>query len=193
MAADLSGPDPKALWKEQEQETDPMTLEQIHALVRQYDNQDRRRQRSAIPIGAPQFTLARNTRNVRVEDRPNSETLGIAVDIGDDFGARGVGWVVLRHRHERQAGMVAIGMEMQPVIMAPPRCADAVGPLQHDGAQTRGAHRRRAGEARRAGSNDEDVGPGKHGQSGAELDQAGWYMEIDGKNNGARATAWLSA
>jgi hypothetical protein len=38
MAADAVGPDPKTLWREQEQETDAMTLEQIHALVRRYDS-----------------------------------------------------------------------------------------------------------------------------------------------------------
>jgi hypothetical protein len=41
MAADPSGPDPKSLWQAQEQETDPMTLERIHALVRRYDRKMR--------------------------------------------------------------------------------------------------------------------------------------------------------
>jgi hypothetical protein len=43
MAADAAGPDPKSLWQDQEQEPDPVTLDQIHALVRQYDRKDRRR------------------------------------------------------------------------------------------------------------------------------------------------------
>lgn len=42
MAADAVGPDPKSLWQEQEQEADPMTLEQIHAFVRRYDNRSLR-------------------------------------------------------------------------------------------------------------------------------------------------------
>jgi hypothetical protein len=42
MTADLSGPDPKSLWQDQEPEADPMTLEQIHALVRRYDRKARR-------------------------------------------------------------------------------------------------------------------------------------------------------
>jgi hypothetical protein len=43
MAADSAGPDPKSLWQDQEQEADPVTLDQIHALMRQYDSKDRRR------------------------------------------------------------------------------------------------------------------------------------------------------
>jgi uncharacterized membrane protein len=42
MAADFSGQDPKSLWKGQEQEPDPVTLDQIRAIVRRYDNRDRR-------------------------------------------------------------------------------------------------------------------------------------------------------
>jgi hypothetical protein len=41
MAADLSGPDPKALWQDQEHEADPVTLDQIHAMVRRYDRKMR--------------------------------------------------------------------------------------------------------------------------------------------------------
>jgi hypothetical protein len=46
MAADPSGPDPKslwpkALWQDQEQEPDPVSLEQVHALVRRYDRKMR--------------------------------------------------------------------------------------------------------------------------------------------------------
>jgi hypothetical protein len=42
MTADPSGPDPKSLWQDQEPEADPMTLEQIHALVRRYERKARR-------------------------------------------------------------------------------------------------------------------------------------------------------
>jgi hypothetical protein len=38
MVADPSGSNPKSLWKDQEEEADPVTLEQIHALVRRYDS-----------------------------------------------------------------------------------------------------------------------------------------------------------
>jgi hypothetical protein len=41
MVADPSGPDPKTLWREQEQETDPVTLDQIHAMMRHYDRKVR--------------------------------------------------------------------------------------------------------------------------------------------------------
>jgi hypothetical protein len=41
MDADPLGPDPKSLWRDQEREADPVTLEQIHALVRRYDNKAR--------------------------------------------------------------------------------------------------------------------------------------------------------
>jgi hypothetical protein len=41
MAADLSVLDPKSLWQDQEREADPVTLEQIHALVRRYDSRIR--------------------------------------------------------------------------------------------------------------------------------------------------------
>jgi hypothetical protein len=47
MSADLSGPDPKALWKDQEQDADPVTLAQIHALVRR---NDARAKRTAIAL-----------------------------------------------------------------------------------------------------------------------------------------------
>lgn len=42
MAADLSGPDPKALWRDQDEEADPVTLDQIHTMVRRYDLRTRR-------------------------------------------------------------------------------------------------------------------------------------------------------
>ncbi|MGZ3371044.1 MAG: hypothetical protein ACXWK1_19010, partial [Caulobacteraceae bacterium] len=42
MAADFSSPDPKALWQDQERETDPITLDQIHAMVRRYDRRTQR-------------------------------------------------------------------------------------------------------------------------------------------------------
>ena len=42
MAVDLPGPDPKALWREQDQEADPVTLDQIHTMVRRYDRRTRR-------------------------------------------------------------------------------------------------------------------------------------------------------
>jgi len=41
MAAELPGPDPKSLWKDQEQEAESMTLERIHFLVRRYDGRVR--------------------------------------------------------------------------------------------------------------------------------------------------------
>ena len=49
MAADLPGTDPKALWRDQEQESDPVTLDQIHTMVRRYDS---RAQRAAVVIPA---------------------------------------------------------------------------------------------------------------------------------------------
>jgi hypothetical protein len=39
---DPASPDLKTLWQAQEQETDPMTLEQIHALVAKFDRKTRR-------------------------------------------------------------------------------------------------------------------------------------------------------
>ena len=42
MAADLPGQDPKTLWQDQEAEADPVTLDQIHAMVRRYDGRARR-------------------------------------------------------------------------------------------------------------------------------------------------------
>jgi len=45
---DPSSPDLKTLWKAQQTETDPMTLEQIHALVGKYD---RKMRRTAVAFG----------------------------------------------------------------------------------------------------------------------------------------------
>ena len=42
MAADSSGPDPKALWKDQEQEADAVTLDQVHAMIRRYERRTQR-------------------------------------------------------------------------------------------------------------------------------------------------------
>lgn len=41
MAAELPRQDPKALWKELDPETDPVTLEQIHALAARFDRKAR--------------------------------------------------------------------------------------------------------------------------------------------------------
>ena len=37
MAADIQGRDPKSLWQDQQQETDPVTLEHVHDLARKMD------------------------------------------------------------------------------------------------------------------------------------------------------------
>jgi hypothetical protein len=42
MAAEIAGPDPKALWRDQDRETDSVTLDQIHGMVRRYDQRTRR-------------------------------------------------------------------------------------------------------------------------------------------------------
>lgn len=47
MAADAAGRDPKSLWQDQEPDADPMTLDQIHGLVRRYD---RRAQKLAVVL-----------------------------------------------------------------------------------------------------------------------------------------------
>jgi hypothetical protein len=41
MAADTQGQDPKALWQDQELETDPVTLEHVHDLARRFDRKTR--------------------------------------------------------------------------------------------------------------------------------------------------------
>ena len=41
MAADPQGRDPKTLWRDQEPEADPVTLDQIHDLVRKHDHRAR--------------------------------------------------------------------------------------------------------------------------------------------------------
>jgi len=43
MAADFVGPDPKSLWQDLTPDADPVTLDQIHALVRRYDRRARRK------------------------------------------------------------------------------------------------------------------------------------------------------
>jgi hypothetical protein len=41
MAADFSGQDPKALWRNQAPEADPVPLERVHAMVRRYERRMR--------------------------------------------------------------------------------------------------------------------------------------------------------
>ncbi len=42
MAADFAAPDAKSLWQDQAPDADPVTLDQVHALVRGYDRRARR-------------------------------------------------------------------------------------------------------------------------------------------------------
>ena len=56
---------------------------------------------------------------------------GIGIEIVDHLCARGIGRVVARHRQARQARMIPVGVQMQAVIMLPPRRADGVRLLQH--------------------------------------------------------------
>jgi hypothetical protein len=37
MSADSTGPDPKTLWRHQDQEADPVSLERVHAMIRRYE------------------------------------------------------------------------------------------------------------------------------------------------------------
>jgi hypothetical protein len=39
--ADSTGPDPKSLWMDQDQEADPVSLERVHAMIRRYDSRMR--------------------------------------------------------------------------------------------------------------------------------------------------------
>ena len=43
MAADFAAPDAKSLWQDQAPDADPVTLDQVHALVRGYDRRARRK------------------------------------------------------------------------------------------------------------------------------------------------------
>jgi hypothetical protein len=62
-----ASPDLKTLWQAQEQETDPMTLEQIHALVAKYDNKARR-SAIVVPMGVAFSAFLIGTRWMQAPD-----------------------------------------------------------------------------------------------------------------------------
>ena len=80
MTADSSGPDLKTLWLDQEQETDPVTLEQIHALIRKYDRRTRRTI-LLFPLALLIIGLAAGRRWTSVHD-PLDQTLVVASVLG---------------------------------------------------------------------------------------------------------------
>ena len=53
--------------------------------------------------------------------------------------------------------MVAVGVQMKPVVMPPPDRADLSGLLQHDDAKPGRAHRHGTSEPRRARTDDDGV------------------------------------
>jgi hypothetical protein len=58
--------------------------------------------------------------------------------------------------------MVAVGVQMKPVVMPPPYRADLTGLLQHYDAKPGRAHRRGASEPRRARTDDDGVKGWRH-------------------------------
>src|SRR6476620_3410657 len=88
---------------------------------------------SASPLGP----LAAKPRNGGIENRFDLETRSVAFEIGNHLFAREIGRIVGRHGHPGQTGMIAVGMQMKPVVMPPPGSADIAGFLEHRDIQPR--------------------------------------------------------
>src|SRR5215208_3168699 len=104
-------------------------------------------------------------RDFDVEDRLDLKAGRVAFEVGDHLRPRRIGRIVRRHRHPGQAGMVAVGVQMKPVVMPPPYRADLTGLLQHHDAKPGRAHRRGASEPRRARTDNDGVKGWRHGAS----------------------------
>jgi hypothetical protein len=85
--------------------------------------------------------------------------------IFDHVRARGIAAVSLRYRQTRQAGMSAVGVQMEPVIVAPPDRADDVGLFQDRSVEASRPKRRRRGETRWTGADDDGVAGLDRGRS----------------------------
>ena len=94
---------------------------------------------------------------------------GVAFQVVHHLRARRVARIAARHRQAGQAGVVAIGVQVQAVVVAAPDRADRVALFQDGGLDAVLAERRRAGQAGGAGADDEDFCRGwAHGSSTAE-------------------------
>jgi hypothetical protein len=121
------------------------------------DDDDGRGSRVLARLGAPCPPITPHRANRRVEDRFQGEPCRVGLEIFDNLRARGVAAASLRYRQPRQAGAGAIGVQMQPVIVAPPDRADGVGLFKDRGVQSARPKRRRHGEAGRTGADDDGV------------------------------------
>jgi len=65
-------------------------------------------------------TVAPQARDLRAEGGPDIEARRVIFEIGHHLLTRRVRRVGFRHRHAGQTGVIAIGVQMQPIVMPPP-------------------------------------------------------------------------
>jgi hypothetical protein len=121
-----------------------------------------RRGRLVSGLCAPEAPVAPDRADGCVEDRLKIELRRVSFKIFDHLCARWVAAVGGRHRQTRQARMPAIGVQMQPVVVAPPDRADRIGFFQNDRVQTAHAHAGRSGESRRSSADDDRIACSRH-------------------------------
>src|SRR5690349_531231 len=94
------------------------------------DDRDPRGKSAAAGFGKPKRAIAAKASYISAEDRFDAEARGVAFKIVDDLRARGIERILARHRHARQAGMTAVGVEMKAIVMTSPHGAYGIGLLQ---------------------------------------------------------------
>src|SRR6185437_27390 len=63
-------------------------------------------------VDPPPRPLATDMLDLAVENGMQVELRGVAFQIGDDLGARGIAWVTAWHRQAGQSRMAAIGVQV---------------------------------------------------------------------------------
>src|SRR6266436_7848544 len=130
------------------------------------DHHHRRRDRNRELIlrdhRAPHPGVAANSANLGAEDRLDLKTRGVAIEVIHHLRARRIKRVRRRHGQSRQAGMLAVRMQMKPVVVPAPHRADMIGFFQHGDVQTLRLHYRSTCEPCRARTNNDGVGIARH-------------------------------
>src|SRR5271166_2859811 len=126
------------------------------------DDGDGRLNRLISGFGAPVRSAAADFAHLRTEARLQIKSRRVPFEVFDNLGARGIAAIGRRHRQAGQRRVIAISVQMEPVVVAPPDWTDRVRLLQDDNAETPGFETGRSGQAGRPCADDDGVARIRH-------------------------------
>ena len=110
-----------------------------------------------LAVSAHHCAVAPQARHLRAKSGLDMKAGRVTFEIFHHLLARWIKRIGLRHGYAGQAGVIAIGVQVQTIVVPSPGRADIIGLLEHRDVETRNAHRCGTGQPRRAGTDDDRV------------------------------------